>query len=973
MAEFNLEEKFPNLRPIKSPPSLHTVNGIGTAVYGRRDYDPETGTYVKTHWFCLLFLPVLALGAYRVADAQRGWYFIGREPLSGLVKLWNWLLVLGVAFAVGGAFWYHHVSSADYRAGRLLAEAERAAAAGQGGEAAQLYRDVALGTSSRAGEAKARFKALLNGPIDGADPADAAAAFRVAVEMGQVLGDGQAVLESGLRVADKHEADNPRGAFAVLDAVAPLAKDPNELFSRRQPLLERLAQQEPNNVQYLSSLAVAHEGKRQFDRCEALLAPHLDRLGTSEGARVLGQVYVSQGKYEKAFALLQPYAEGRLKRLHDAEQAYQDAIKAAEQKVVDELKGQHAPGFDYARYKSLGRDAQNAMVNEYINGRLKDDPKLTVAREAIFREVGVVPVALDLGIVMLHRAQSQQDPAARKKELEEAEKTFLAVHGLAGDTDAYRLNLGQVYCWLGKHAEGKQQFDDLLKSRDRSFQALLTVSQVLREVGSEAEARALAEEAYNKETDPRKKQAAAGMRSVMRKDLDDEIVWLERADPSDPENKASLSASRGRKAMLDGKNEEAATHLREAVAVYKTMKEDPITLNNGAGAYLTLYQITGDGEALARAGEMLDKAVALRPSDSILLSNAARSVLAAALRDVIGPAIDLKTLKANGSLDWLHYLYQDAAGRKALQDRVRTHKGVLKALSYYERLLLLAPKNVVTYREMTKLYSFLDDTEGLRRLLKRIDEAVLDLGESDREALEDYQGKKDEKYRREWEGLIGRDEEIVKEARRVKGATLAAALCGLAQHKMGLVGLGVEVNADEVVALAEEADAAAPSSATRSMLEAALLVRAGLALAKAEPGYAEMVKRAGRALLPPTLIAVALTREGKPREGALGNPDVRRAIGLLRDTVAKFPQDAHVWAWAMLRDAHPDVAANLARVIAQDQADQAENAISLKLSNVNPSAAFHAYWSLLAAGKEADGLEVLRKCAAKGAPMPFDP
>ena len=120
MAEFNLEEKFPNLRPIKSPPSLHTVNGIGTAVYGRRDYDPETGTYVKTHWFCLLFLPVLALGAYRVADAQRGWYFIGREPLSGLVKLWNWLLVLGVAFAVGGAFWYHHVSSADYRAGRRL-------------------------------------------------------------------------------------------------------------------------------------------------------------------------------------------------------------------------------------------------------------------------------------------------------------------------------------------------------------------------------------------------------------------------------------------------------------------------------------------------------------------------------------------------------------------------------------------------------------------------------------------------------------------------------------------------------------------------------------------------------------------------------------------------------------------------------------------------------------------------------------
>jgi tetratricopeptide (TPR) repeat protein len=973
MAEFNLEEKFPNLRPIKSPPSLQLINGIGTAVYGRRDYDDETGTYVKTHWFCLVFLPMLALGAYRVADAERGWYFLGREPLSGLAKLWNWLLVLGIAFGAGGVFWYHHVSSADYRAGRRLAEAERLAAAGQVGEAAQAYRDVALGNSSRAGEAKARFKALLGGPIDGADPAEAAAAFRVAVEMGQVLGDEKEVLESGLRVADNHEADNPRGAFAVLEAVAPLAQDPNEVWSRRQPLLERLVELEPNNVQYLSSLAVAYEGKRQFDRCEALLAPHLDRLGTSEGARVLGQLYVAQGNYEKAFALLQPYAEGRLKRLHDAEQAYQDAVKSADDKLVEEIRSKKAPGFDYERAKSLGRDAQGAMVNEYINKRLKDDPKLTVAREAILREVGVVPVALDLGIVTLHRAQSLPDPAARKKELEQAEKTFLAIHGLAGDTDAYRLNLGQVYYWLGKHAEGKQQFDDLLKSRGRSFEMLLTVSQVLREVGSDAEARTLAEEAYEKETDVKKKQLAASLRAVMNKDLDDQIVWLQRTSLTDPHNKALLSAAEGRRAMQEGKNDQAATYLRQAIDAYKSMKEDETSLNNGAMAYLSLYQVTGDGEALAQAGEMLDKALALKPSDSILLSNAARSVLGAALRDVIGPAIDLKVLKTNGTIGHLHYLYADAAGQKAYQERVRTHKGVAKALSYYERLLLLAPKNVGTYHEVADLYNFLDDLEGQRRLLRRIDEAALDLEEADRETVEGYQGKKDEKHRKDLENVIGRSEAIAAEARRVKGATLAVALSGLAQAKMGTVYLGVEVNADEVVALAEEAYAAGPSAATRATLEQALLFRASQDLAKAEPEYAKMVKRAERSLAPPYLVAVALTRGGKPSEAALRNADVRRATDLMRETVAKFPEDAHVWIWAMLRDAHPDEAAKVAGAIANDKSAEAARAISLKLSNVNASAAFHAYWSLLAAGKEADGLEVLRKCAAKGAPLPFDP
>ncbi len=86
----DLSSRFPNLRPIRSAPSLSTVNGIGCTVYGSRDHDPETGTYVKTHWFTFFFIPVFALGAYRVANAPSGgWYFIGREPLSGAAKAWN--------------------------------------------------------------------------------------------------------------------------------------------------------------------------------------------------------------------------------------------------------------------------------------------------------------------------------------------------------------------------------------------------------------------------------------------------------------------------------------------------------------------------------------------------------------------------------------------------------------------------------------------------------------------------------------------------------------------------------------------------------------------------------------------------------------------------------------------------------------------------------------------------------------------
>jgi len=44
MAEVDLKEKFPNMTPIKSAPSLSTINGIGFRLYGSRDADAYTGT-----------------------------------------------------------------------------------------------------------------------------------------------------------------------------------------------------------------------------------------------------------------------------------------------------------------------------------------------------------------------------------------------------------------------------------------------------------------------------------------------------------------------------------------------------------------------------------------------------------------------------------------------------------------------------------------------------------------------------------------------------------------------------------------------------------------------------------------------------------------------------------------------------------------------------------------------------------------
>src|ERR1044071_7000646 len=90
-----LRTRFPEMRPVKRAPALMRVNGIGTGMYGRRDSDFETATYVKTHCLCFVFLPIFALGAYRVADAERGWYFFGKERLSGFAKACNRAVIAG--------------------------------------------------------------------------------------------------------------------------------------------------------------------------------------------------------------------------------------------------------------------------------------------------------------------------------------------------------------------------------------------------------------------------------------------------------------------------------------------------------------------------------------------------------------------------------------------------------------------------------------------------------------------------------------------------------------------------------------------------------------------------------------------------------------------------------------------------------------------------------------------------------------
>lgn len=94
-------------QPLTSAPSLFTMNGFGTMLYGKADPRPD-GWYTATLYLVALFIPIIPLGRYIVRDAGgRSWNFAGKVPLT---KGQRWYR-RGVGLAVLAAIAFAWVSS----------------------------------------------------------------------------------------------------------------------------------------------------------------------------------------------------------------------------------------------------------------------------------------------------------------------------------------------------------------------------------------------------------------------------------------------------------------------------------------------------------------------------------------------------------------------------------------------------------------------------------------------------------------------------------------------------------------------------------------------------------------------------------------------------------------------------------------------------------------------------------------------
>ncbi|MBI1831837.1 MAG: hypothetical protein HYR84_10345, partial [Planctomycetes bacterium] len=416
------DQHFPGMTPITSAPSLWSVNGIGLTVYGERDHDPDSGTYVKTRFFTILFFPIFAIDAYRVAPAPEGWYFLGKVPLSNLMRAWNTVLVLALMLTGGGIWYHHHTTNPDVISDRLLAEGDEFVGQGLVGAAARKYQEAAVRRGTPAHfAALEKLTQLFRGPLDAVDAAELTQAIAIGVDLFELYKRPENVFDIGLAQAKLRAPSDAMTSWKILNHIDAIAVHGDKRVTElKKPILEKLVAADPNNLDALSDLALIYESEHKLDVCEKLLMPKRDQLGHREGARILGQILLKKGDPTLGTTILEGYTDDCLKKLN--------ALDALVRRVSDQWLTGKAPDFDYKRYQSLQHDrrAQNEMFKEYLDGHLHRDPQFQQLKHIRRSEGRIVSAALDLGTAQIRLAQLMADPERKRAGMQKAEMTLLA-------------------------------------------------------------------------------------------------------------------------------------------------------------------------------------------------------------------------------------------------------------------------------------------------------------------------------------------------------------------------------------------------------------------------------------------------------------------------------------------------------------------------------------------------------------------
>ncbi len=673
---------------------------------------------------------------------------------------------------------------------------------------------------------------------------------------------------------------------------------------------------------------------------EALLTPWLESLGSGEGARVLGLLWLRRGELEAAEPLLQGYLDVRLKRVREARAQLQSARSLELEKLLAERTNE-------------GPSDSLALSTE-VERRLAAQPAMAALFQASSGEQALVPLIVEL---VLTRMQAPSTLSARER-LAQAHETLLAVADLAGSSKSYLMLLGQISYALGKVDAGRAAVEKLVGAFPDDFALHLQLAGLLQSSGEETRALVLLEQAWEGSDDPALKQHAAQQRAHASVSLDEKIAWLQRADLESPLVECSLAQARGEKAEQEGAWDEAEASYREALEVSRTLP-DAAGRNSQVRALLAIVRLKPGSEAVAEIMRLFEEALSHSPQQVEMLREAAFTLREVALTELLGPLL-AGAPPSSPRTAQLAFLYRTNDERSQLLARLRSSPALARALAVFEQLLQISPGDPTSYAA-AGLYATLGDVEALQRAAES-SAAAERVGAGQQGGLAAFFASSSLQAE-----LPQLDSRVISLRSGLDGARTpeqkALLLGSLVQVQLRRSQLGQAVDADTLVVLAQRCNAESPSLGSQRTLVRALLFRC----AQNFPGDAL------QALGAQHYLAWYATHQPTQRSALAGDPDLLAALDLMRELRASFPEQSKLWEWALLHALQPDQATAVADSIRAHTAGQLQRQIDAWRAPNSVSTRLEEYWWLLLQGQADEAAAAYEAGRAAGVALPALP
>ena len=314
-------------------------------------------------------------------------------------------------------------------------------------------------------------------------------------------------------------------------------------------------------------------------------------------------------------------------------------------------------------------------------------------------------------------------------------------------------------------------------------------------------------------------------------------------------------------------------------------------------------------------------------------------------------------------------LYNNDLEKQQVIKQFRDHKGAKRAVELLNNVALLAPKNVGTYQTLLSIHQFCRDLRELKKLLDRVVKADPEIDVQ--ATLDYYAGKDDEKYIKTLQRAIDRGENALTDI-DPQSPTHALLVSNLTEHHQQLAVLASPVDLDRLVALAESAYAASPSSNSRWAVINLLATRAHFRLVDSNPSYQQLASPTRRTLSCPTVLALATFQTKELRKAVHEDSDVIEMMKLVRVSTQAFPETPGSWEWAMLRQSDPAAAAIVVEKMKANERADIVRQINLVLSPVSLEAAVQSVWVETAMGNTDTTDPIFKRIKDMGVPVPFE-